>query len=248
MTMNSETRIKTLADMMQHSEVPPQPSEWEVRAVCSDQCLSFVAWNALSQEAIIVDPKREDLSAYLQLAADLKNYRWVAILDTHTHADHVSIAAELADQLSSPYVMHLLSPTHRAHLKVTQDTHLYTQAGPIQCIHTPGHTQDSMTIVWGPFVFGGDTVLYGDSGRDDLPAGDPKSHYQSLQKLKLSLAPHSILLPGHDHRGGRASTWQTQLEINSSLIQDENEFIRDSLSFSAPAPAHLNESLRENFK
>ena len=248
MTTGLKTSIKTIHELMQQGEPYLLAPEWEVRAVCSEQCLSFVVWNTQTHEAIIVDPKREDMTAYLQLASELKKYRYVAILDTHTHADHVSIGAELAESLHCSYVMHVLSPTHRPNLKVTQDAKIYAQAGSIRCLHTPGHTQDSMTILWGPFVLGGDTVLYGDSGRDDLPTGDARAHFQSLQKLKSILAPDSILLPGHDHRGGRASTWQTQLRMNASLKQSEAEFVEESLSFLAPAPQNLNESLRENFK
>ena len=242
-----KTQIKTLTELLT-DENPLQASEWQVRAVYSDQCLSYIAWNSLSQEAILVDPKREDGPAYRQFKAELLGFRWLAVIDTHTHADHVSLAADLSQILQAPYIMHHLSPTQRAHLKIMQDTQLSTVAGPLQLICTPGHTQDSMTLIWGPFVFGGDTVLYADSGRDDLPTGNPQTHFESLKKLKTLLSPQSILLPGHDHRGGRASSWSKQLQMNSSLIQNEEEFIRDSLSFRAEAPEHLNESLRENFK
>jgi len=242
-----KTQVKTLHELLFDENIL-QTSDWHVRAFYSDQCLSFMAWNTRSQEALLVDPKREDGPAYLEVKAELPGYRWVAIVDTHTHADHVSLAAELAPVFQAPYMIHDLSLTQRAHLKIKQDTHLSTAAGPLRLICTPGHTQDSMTLIWGPFVFAGDTVLYADSGRDDLPTGNPQLHYASLKKLKTLLSPQSILLPGHDHRGGRASSWSQQLQINSSLIQSEEEFIRDSLSFRAAAPEHLNESLRENFK
>jgi glyoxylase-like metal-dependent hydrolase (beta-lactamase superfamily II) len=242
-----KTQIKTLKDLTS-SENLPETGEWQVRAIHSDQCLSFIAWNEASQEALVVDPKREDESAYLTFQSQLTHYRWVAVIDTHTHADHVSLGALLAEKLKAPYVMHSLSPTHRAHLKVMQDAVIPTQAGPLRFLCTPGHTQDSMTVIWGPYVFAGDTVLFGDSGRDDLPTGDPQAHFESLQKLKSLLSLESILLPGHDYKGGRASSWSKQLQINSSLIQNQEEFVRDSLSFAAQAPEHLSESLRENFK
>jgi glyoxylase-like metal-dependent hydrolase (beta-lactamase superfamily II) len=94
----------------------------------------------------------------------------------------------------------------------------------------------------------GDTVLYGDSGRDDLPGGNAPAHYESLEKLKKVLIPEQVCLPGHDHQGGRASTWGTQLKINASLMQEREDFIRESEAFDAPAPKDLKRSLRENFK
>jgi glyoxylase-like metal-dependent hydrolase (beta-lactamase superfamily II) len=101
---------------------------------------------------------------------------------------------------------------------------------------------------WGPFIFGGDTLLYGDVGRDDLPGGNATSHFQSLEKAKKHLRKEQILLPGHDHKGGRASNWAKQLEINSSLTQGQDDYVRESEAFKAPAPALLEISLKENTK
>ena len=114
---------------------------------------------------------------------------------------------------------------------------------------TPGHTADSITLAWGPYLFGGDTVLYGDTGRDDLPTGDAGRHFESITLLKKHAKPDWILLPGHDHKGGRASSWRSQLEgLNPSLNEAKDDFIREAAAFSAPAPLLLKEALRENFK
>jgi glyoxylase-like metal-dependent hydrolase (beta-lactamase superfamily II) len=91
-------------------------------------------------------------------------------------------------------------------------------------------------------------VLFGDVGRDDLPGGNPEAHYESLLLLKKFAKDEMILLPGHDHKGGRISTWQEQMKINSSLTQERESFIKEAAAFDAPAPALLKKSLRENFK
>ena len=59
---------------------------------------------------------------------------------------------------------------------------------------------------------------------------------------------HFIVLPGHDNQGGRAASWGSQLASNSSLTQGRDEFVPEAAAFSAPAPALLKESLRENFR
>ncbi|MGB1557101.1 MAG: MBL fold metallo-hydrolase, partial [Oceanococcaceae bacterium] len=41
------------------------------------------------REALIIDPVREQLPAYLQLIREL-GVRLVKAIDTHTHADHVT--------------------------------------------------------------------------------------------------------------------------------------------------------------
>lgn len=239
--------VRNLNEVMPKDE-PMPPASWQLRVIQSEECMSYVAWNTESKEALVVDPKKEDWEAYLSVARDLPGYTWLGVLDTHTHADHISIAADLAQKLGAPLIMHQQSPSQRIHLRVSRDTDLPARSSPVKVFQTPGHTGDSLTIFWGPYIFGGDTLLYGDTGRDDLPGGNPQAHYQSLVRLKEAAKPEMVLLPGHDNKGGRASSWATQLKINTSLTQSKEDFVRESSAFEAPAPKDLKVSLRENFK
>ncbi len=225
------------------------PKGWKVIAVVNDDNMSYIAGNETTHEAIVVDPMRDDWDALVKTAQkDFQGYRFVAVIDTHTHADHISCAGELAVELKAPLVMHEKAPSRKIHLRVSRDLDLPTQAGALKILLTPGHTQDSITPVWGPFLFTGDTVIHGDTGRDDLPTGDPAAHYESLQKIKAVARVEQILLTGHDAEGGRASTWATQLQINASLNQDRETFVREAGSYVGPSPKLLKESLFENFK
>lgn len=239
-------QIRKLEELLPQGEVVPK-APWNLRAVQSEECLSYVAWNQDTKEALIVDPKREDREAYLMIAQELPGYLWLGVIDTHTHADHVSIAADLASKLQTPLLMHGSAPSRRVSLRIGGDVALPSHASPVRLIPTPGHTQDSVTVIWGPFLFGGDTLLFGDTGRDDLPGGSPEAHFESVQRLKEAASSEMIVLPGHDNKGGRASSWATQLRVNSSLSQSREEFIREARAFDAPAPKLLKESLRENF-
>lgn len=241
------TQIKSLENLLKTGEPMPS-SEWHLRAIQSDECLSYVAWNDRTREALVVDPKVEDLEAYRGLHRQLLDYRWVGVIDSHTHADHISIAAQLADEMQAPLIMHAKAPSQKVQVRISKDTALATQAGTLRLVLTPGHTQDSITPIWGPLMFGGDTILFGDTGRDDLPGGDAENHYDSIQVLKKIARPDTLVLPGHDHKGGRASSWATQLKINASLTQSREDFVRESNAFNAPAPKLLKESLKENFK
>ena len=239
--------VRSLRDLGLKAD-PLAGTPWKALAVQSDQCFSYVAWNEQTREALVVDPKLEDLDAYVSIASRIPGYLWLGVIDTHTHADHVSVAAVLAALLPAPVIMHQLTPCTRVDLRIGRETTLPSHAGPVRIMVTPGHTPDSITPIWGPFLFGGDTILYGDVGRDDLPGGSPENHYASVQRLKEVVAPATILLPGHDHKGGRVSTWAEQLQCNASLTQPREEFIREAAGFDGAAPALLKVSLRENFK
>jgi glyoxylase-like metal-dependent hydrolase (beta-lactamase superfamily II) len=240
-------QVRSLNDILLEGESHPSP-EWQLRVIQSEQCLSYVAWNERTKEALLIDPKDEDIDAYRMLHGELKDYLWLGVIDSHTHADHISIAAQIADEFKAPLIMHAHAPSQRVQVRVAKSTSLPARAAPIKLISTPGHTQDAITPIWGPFLFGGDTVLFGDTGRDDLPGGDAEDHYDSIQTLKQHATPNMIVLPGHDHKGGRASSWATQLRLNSSLTQNRQDFIRESSSFDAPAPKLLKKSLKENFR
>lgn len=239
--------ITSLRDLLPAEESLPS-SEWNLKGIRSGQCLSYIAWNTNTREAIVIDPKDEDLESYRKIAGELSGYLWMGVIDTHTHADHISVAHVLSNELRAPLLMHQRSPSSRVSFRVSKETALPSRAGPILFYFTPGHTQDSVVVVWGPFAFTGDTVVIGDTGRDDLPGGSAEDHFESLVKLKEVLRPEMIVLAGHDGKGSRASTWKRELLGNVSLKETRDEFVRASTAFSAPAPALLRESLRENFK
>jgi sulfur dioxygenase len=241
------TKLKNLSEILLPGEPLPE-RDWQLRVIQSGECQSYVAWNERTREALLVDPKREDAPAYRTMHQELREYLWLGVIDTHTHADHVSIAATLAEELQAPLIMHARAPSQRVKIRVSQATHLASRAGPVQFVETPGHTPDAMCVIWGPFLFTADTVLFGDTGRDDLPGGDAEVHFESLLRLKKAVKPECIVLPGHDGKGGRATSWATALKTNPSLIQEREEFVRESKAFDGPSPFLLKESLRENFK
>lgn len=241
------TAVKDIRELIQDKSTVP--ANWRAKAVINDDNMTYVVWNESSREAIVVDPMREDWEALLSITRiELKDYRFLAVIDTHTHADHISCAASLANELKAPLIQHQLSPSKRIHLRISQDTALSTAAGPLQFLVTPGHTAECITPIWGPFLFGGDMLLYGDTGRDDLPGGDPEAHWESIQKIKAHVTSDHLLMPGHDSEGGRVTSWKHQLENSPGLKQDKQTFIKDAGSYVGPSPKILKESLYENFK
>lgn len=248
----SPPKIRLLEDFLLKDEALPV-FDWELRMITSEECLSYVAWNRKTKEALLLDPKREALAAYREIIQGLSDFTFLAVIDTHTHADHVSSASDFSRELKAPLIMHERSASRRVHLRISQETQLHTNASPLRFLPSPGHTDDSLCVIWGPFLFTGDTILYGDTGRDDLPTGSAADHFESLQYLRtamgdasLEMGERTIVLPGHDHRGGRATSWKKQLELNPSLLQEKADFIRESLDFAAATPHAMDEAIRLN--
>ena len=63
-------------------------------------------------------------------------------------------------------------------------------------IQTPGHTQDSICILYKEILFSGDTIFHnGGRGRTDLEGGSETQILKSIENLKK--INYKILCPGH---------------------------------------------------
>lgn len=248
MTTPVSSPTVSIVQMFKNAELAaPDLGAWQLESVLNEDNLAYLLSNRSTREAIWIDPVREDLETMVAMTRKLEGYRVIAVIDTHTHADHISGATELARHFKAPLIMHALSAPSTVDLRVARDTELSTAAGPLGFILTPGHTRDSLCVTWGPFFFAGDTILFGDTGRDDLPTGSAPDHFESLVKLKKLLKPETVFLTNHDSRA-RACDWAYQLKNNASLKQEREDFVRESEAFRGPSPKKLKESLFENFK
>ena len=153
------------------------------------------------------------------------------ILESHVHADHLSAAPYLQEQLGGKIGI-------GANITVVQDTfgkifnegtrfqrdgsqfdRLFQEGdsftlGTIKAdvMHTPGHTPACMTYVIGDAAFVGDTMFMPDFGtaRVDFPGGSAEDLYNSIQKI-LSLPDETRIFVGHDYKapGRDVFAWET---------------------------------------
>ncbi len=64
-------------------------------------------------------------------------------------------------------------------------------------IKTPGHTEDSICILYKDILFSGDTIFHkGGRGRTDLAGGSEREILDSIKRLEK--IDYNILCPGHD--------------------------------------------------
>src|SRR5277367_5900596 len=112
-------QLKELKELI--CDQSPLPADWALIAVVREECLGYLVWNTRTSDAIVVDAMREAEETWNMLLKKNQDLRFIAVIDTHTHADHISYSPTLAEQLGVPYVMHRLSPSARVHLKVSRD-------------------------------------------------------------------------------------------------------------------------------
>ncbi len=170
--------------------------------------------------------------------------RW--LLETHAHADHLSAAPYLRQQLGGQIgigaairtVQRAFSAIFNqrpAALDGSQFDHLFDadevfHIGRLEAraLHVPGHTPADMAYQIGDAVFVGDTLFMPDVGtaRCDFPGGSASMLYRSVQVL-LGMAPQTRLFMCHDYPpGGRAPRW----EVTVAEQRAANIHIRDGVS------------------
>lgn len=200
------------------------------------------------------------------------------ILESHVHADHLSAAPYLQEQLGGKIGI-------GANITVVQDTfgkvfnegtrfqrdgsqfdalfrdgdsfHIGQMRGDV--LHTPGHTPACMTYVIGDAAFVGDTLFMPDFGtaRCDFPGGSSETLFNSIQKI-LTLPDDTRIFVGHDYKapGRDEYAWETTvgeqkaLNIHIGAGRSIEAFVemRNERDATLPMPRLILPSLQVNMR
>jgi hydroxyacylglutathione hydrolase len=203
--------------------------------------------------AAVVDPVG-DAESYLR-AAESAGMRIHFVIDTHVHADHVSVGRALAEAGGAEYVLSAAADVSFPFKAVGDGDVLPLGNVTATVMHTPGHTPEHICLLvtdrtrsdepW--FVLTGHTLMVGDLGRTELAVSaeeGARDLFRSAQRLK-GLPDYVEVLPGAyagSVCGRRLSgkPWSTigfEKRHNEAVaIEDEAEFIRFMLAEIPPAP------------
>ena len=183
------------------------------------QCNCTVLGDPVSRQAIVVDPGDE----VDKVLAVLRRHGLAcrAILNTHTHIDHVGANQALRDATGAKLMLHeadlplydnlrmqaewmggmVIAP---ARARVDEHVHQgdVVKAGALAALvlHTPGHTPGSICFhLTGekPLLLAGDTLFAGSVGRTDLWGGDYGQEIASIRERLLGLDDATRVICGH---------------------------------------------------
>ncbi|MFQ5790981.1 MAG: rhodanese-like domain-containing protein [Acidobacteriota bacterium] len=209
-------------------------------------CRTYLVGSSATREAALVDPVLERVEDYLQLLSK-EGWQLRYVLDTHTHADHVSGAASLVDRAGAEYAMHRKSQVRRLGLRLSDGSTLPLGDLEIQVIETPGHTKDSVSLQLPGRLLTGDWLFIGGAGRTDLPGGDPGEHWDSLQRVMPGLDDGIRIFPAHDYQERSESTLGEERRANISLLRRERgDYVAWLSSLSRPAPEWMLKTIEAN--
>jgi glyoxylase-like metal-dependent hydrolase (beta-lactamase superfamily II)/rhodanese-related sulfurtransferase len=209
-------------------------------------CMSYLVGCGETCSAALVDPELTQVDRYLALLAQA-GLRLHYLIDTHTHADHFSAARGLGQRLGVPTVMHRLGCAPYVDVRVDDGETLILGKLRLGVLYTPGHTDDSISLVLPDRVLTGDTLLRLGTGRTDLPTGDAASLHETLFGKLLRLDDAVQVFPAHNYKGTPPTTIGQEKAENPRLQKrDRAAFVEQMERLSIEMPAHLTEALRTN--
>jgi hydroxyacylglutathione hydrolase len=227
-------------------------------------CAAYVFGCGGKGLACVVDPHEGDVDQYVEFA-NSKDLKITHVFDTHVHADHRSGAQRLVQMTGAKYCLHRSAKVAFAFEPLDDGQMIELGNTVIQVLHTPGHTDESISLVVrdlrrGPdpwFVCTGDTLFVGAVGRPDLPGHERENAAQlrnSVRDKLLSLPDDVEVYPAHfagsacgaGMSGKPMSTIAFEKRWNPLLEMSEAEFVDQVGATVPPKPEGMAEIMRWN--
>ena len=216
-------------------------------------CASYLVGDEEAGTVVVVDPAYA-VEQYLE-EAERRDARLVRVLETHTHADHVSGHGRLALEHGVPVSIHGGAEAAYPNEPLADGDEIEVGAVVLRCLHTPGHRPEHCCFAvsdrsrgdepW--LVLTGDSLFVGDAARPDLAVeareGATDLH-ASLQRL-LELPDGVEVFPGHVAGSlcGKAMSAKASTTIgferrfNAALAtRDVEAFVAESAAAGVPKP------------
>jgi hydroxyacylglutathione hydrolase len=209
-------------------------------------CASYLVGDREAGVAVVVDPPLA--IEPLVEAARSEGVRIERVLETHTHADHVSGHGRLAVEHGVPVSIHPLAEPGFPFDPLADGDELQVGSITIRALHTPGHRPEHCAfVIDGRIALTGDSLFVGDAARPDLAVAareGAEDLFHSLARL-TALGDAVEVYPGHvagslcgaNMSSARCSTIAAERASNSALrFREVQEFVLVSASVSAPRP------------
>ena len=219
-----------------------------VHQMRAENCFAYLVADVEAREAALVDPRADRITEYL---ADLeaRGLRLRFVIETHTHADHLSGAAELRARTGAEVLISDRATSEVATRRLLDDDRLGLGRNEIRVLASPGHTDDSVSLLVEGALLTGDALLIGGAGRTDFQNGSPEALYETLHRRFAGLPGELTVYPAHDYAGRTHSTLAEERQTNALLrLTDRDRFVSALRTGRQPKPANMEAILAANIR
>jgi glyoxylase-like metal-dependent hydrolase (beta-lactamase superfamily II)/rhodanese-related sulfurtransferase len=225
-------------------------------------CASYLVGDEQAGTAVVVDPQYHVDPVLAE--AERRGVRLIGVLETHTHADHVSGHGRLALEHGLPIRVHSEATATFPHEPLEDGTEIEVGEVVLRTIHTPGHRPEHCCFAvidrsrgdepW--LVLTGDSLFVGDAGRPDLAVEAQEGAeglFHSLRRL-VELGDGVEVFPGHvagslcgAAMSSKASTTiGFERRFNRALQSELADFLSAALGPQPPRPPNMERIVELN--
>jgi glyoxylase-like metal-dependent hydrolase (beta-lactamase superfamily II)/rhodanese-related sulfurtransferase len=209
-------------------------------------CRGYLLVDRSSKEALALDVHL-DLVHDMEERIKTEDWKLRYVVDTHTHADHPSGAADIASQFECTRMVHEKANHAGVSVHPKDGERIDLGKSVITVRYTPGHTPDHMGLSVDGAFFSGDSLLIGGVARTDFVGGDAGQLFDSIHAFLADFPEETILFPGHDYRDQIKSTLGEEKKGNPWLqISNRDTFVQKLTANPPPKPANMDDLLRLN--
>jgi hydroxyacylglutathione hydrolase len=218
-------------------------------------CASYLVGDEAAGEVLLIDPAYA-IEQYVE-EAERAGVRIVRVLETHTHADHVSGHGRLALEHEVPVSVHAAAEAEYPHDPLADGDEVTVGSVGVRCLHTPGHRPEHCAFLIGSALLTGDSLFCGSVARPDLAVEareGAEGLFHSLHRL-LELPDDVQVFPGHvagslcgtGMRSDPSSTIGAERRGNSLLaIATVYEFVDEATGAPTPRPPNMQRIVELN--
>jgi glyoxylase-like metal-dependent hydrolase (beta-lactamase superfamily II)/rhodanese-related sulfurtransferase len=217
-----------------------------VHQLRAENCFAYLIADPQTREAALVDPRADRVAEYLRDLEE-RGLRLRYVIETHTHADHLSGAAELRARTGAEVLLSAQATSEVATRRLRDGDRLPLGAREITVLASPGHTEDSVSLLAGDALLTGDALLIGGAGRTDFQNGSPEALYETLHARFAALPGEKTVYPGHDYAGRTHSTLAQERATNPLLrLAERDRFVSTLRGARQPKPANMDAIVAAN--
>ena len=207
---------------------------------------TYVLADPATRDAVMIDAVDSQFPVYSKLI-NRAHLTIKYVIETHTHADHVTGAGALREVTGAKAATPLPCGVVPADLQLEDGAEVRFGHEVLVAIATPGHTAGSMSYAWRDKVFTGDSLLIGGCGRTDFQGGDAGTLYDSITQRLFALPDETLVYPGHDYKGRTSSTIGAERAGNPRLAgRTRDEFIALMGALNLPPPKRIDVAVPAN--
>lgn len=207
-------------------------------------CVAYLIADEPSRSTLALDPRLDQVDLLVRALTD-RGLRLTHVLDTHTHADHLSGVRKLAQRTGASVLAHATSKLKGPAQRIAGGARIELGGTTLTVLDAPGHTPDSLALLAEGHLFTGDALFVGGAGRTDFMGGSASDLFDTFRAFE-ALPDATVVHPGHDYIGRPETTIGAEKAGNALLRERDRATLVTRMSSKAAPPANMPAILRHN--